>query len=351
MAKQMIRLKDISAKSGHSISTVSKALLGKTDIGEETRARIISIARAMGYKPNSMARYLRLGQTNLIGIIIPDNRNPYYSLILKEIENIARQHGYITIIMNADEEEKLERTVLNTLLSLSVDGIIAVPAYLDNYADVTVPTIFISRFPYRAVGRTELVNIEYEVNSEYSYVVNDDYYGQKLAAAHLMDTHGDNVYIMLGVDKGNCSSVIKDSIRLDGFYDALMERMLPFDPKKVLWNSETIQSTYDSTLTLCRHATPPFGICLYNDRVALGAIRAIHDSGLRIPQDVSVIGFDDLEFSAYCTPRLSTIRSAKFSMGSHATLQLTRILAHPTDDSQIVHTTLQPDLIVRQSSV
>ncbi len=351
MAKHTIRLKDISKQSGFSVSTVSKALLGKADIGEETRKQVISIARDMGYKPNSMARYLRLGQTNLIGIIIPDNRNPYYSLILKEIENIARQHGYITIIANADEEEELERTVLDTLLSLSVDGIIAVPAYLDNYADVTVPTIFISRFPYRAVSRKELVKTKYEVNRDHSYVVNDDYYGQKLAAAHLMDSHGNNVYLMLGSIDSICSTVIKDSIRLDGYYDALMERMLPFDPDKILLHSETIQSTYESTLALCRRATPPFGICLYNDRVALGAIRAIHDCGLRIPQDVSVIGFDDLEFSSYSTPRLSTIRSAKFSMGSHATLQLIKMLGQETDEPQIVHTALQPDLIVRESSV
>lgn len=347
----MIRLKDISEKSGYSVSTVSKALLGKADIGEETREQVISIAREMGYKPNSMARYLRLGQTNLIGIIIPDNRNPYYSLILKEIETIARENGYTTIIATADEDEELERTVLDTMLSLSVDGIIAVPAYLDNYTDVTVPTIFISRFPYRAVSRRELVNISYEVNHDYSYVVNDDYYGQKLAAAHLMDIHGDNVHLMLGVREGHCSTIIKDSIRLDGFYDALMERLLPFDPDKVLWRSDTIQSTYESTLALCGRAKLPFGICLYNDRVALGAIRAIHDLGLRIPQDVAVIGFDDLEFSAYSTPRLSTVRSAKFSMGSHATLQLVKMLGQPTDEPQIVHTALQPDLIVRESSV
>ncbi len=350
MARQNIRLKDISEKSGYSVSAVSKALLGKADIGEETREHIIGIARDMGYRPNSMARFLRLGKSNLIGVVIPDNSNPYYSVILKEIENTAMQRGFTSIFANTNEDSRLEAKVLETFTSLSVDGIVAIPAFLENYAKVDVPVIFVSRFPYRPLSRKGLPAVPYAVNQDFSYVISDDFSGQRLAAGHLIRTCGGNVHIMLGIRRAKLTAAIKDSIRLDGFCQALRDASLPFSPKQARWGTQTVQATYEATAELCRTAERPFGICLYNDRVAVGALRAIHDAGLSVPADVGLVGFDDLEFSGYTTPPLTTVHSAKDSMGSQAMVQLITQMQAPREKRQVSQSLLKPYLVERESS-
>lgn len=337
-----VTLKDVSKKAGVSVSAVSKALKDSPEIGEETKARIISIANEMNYHPNTSARSLRLGKTNRIGVILPNNSYSY-NQVLNGISEVALQNDFVVVTVSIADDPQREKKAIDGLISMPVDGILAVPIHLDNYDHVSVPVVFMSRYPYRDSDSF----FSRRIND--SFVITDDYSGQRLATRELIRTCGEKLFILLGSDDTDSVAGMKESIRLNGYKDELNASGIPFDAGRVERRIITLEDGYKAASMICKKAEPPFGICVTNDFVAIGVIRAAVENGLRIPEDVKIVGFDDFDFSGSLNPPLTTIHCSRFSLGSYATQNIiSQIRSHL--GSRAVHTILQPQLIKRQSS-
>ncbi len=346
MSKDPVRLKDVAMAAGVSVSAVSKALLGKAEINPKTAEKIIRVAAEIGYYPNSAARSLRLGKTCRIGVILPNFTNAY-SGILRGCEETAKRFGYTTVVLNYDDDDALEIERINTLISMPVDGILAVPADIKLYRDKPIPTVFISRYPYRTVKG--ITSESHDDLRKDHCVISDDYEGQRIATEHLLKCRGANLYIMLGTRNIHSAAGIKNYIRLDGYKKGLSDAGIPFDESRVIMDVDTIEEGYRAGLALCKRASTPFGVALTNDLVSAGVLRALAETRLRVPEDVCVVGYDDIDICAYYNPPLTTVHCTKKTIGTYAMQQIQNIIGGTGADSG-VKMVLQPHLVFRNST-
>ena len=343
----LVRLVDIARAANVSVSAVSKALADSPEIGAETKNRIREIAESMGYCSNTLARSLRLGKSNLLGVIVPNNDNPYYSSILQGISEKAREQGYTIIIANSNENAEDEIAAIRSLIAIPVAGILAVPVDLANYEGLQVHLVFLSRFPYR---ESSSPLSDRSLAHKFSYVVNDDFEGQRLAAACLLDRGIQKVYLLLDTNDPRNTSSFKTYIRLDGYKRALKDAGVPYDPSRVFFNINSIEACYETVLEICsRVSGDRIGICVINDYFSIGAISAINKCGLSIPDQVSIVGYDDVELAQYFLPPLTTVHAANKELGRYGTMHLFHLLNESCDTKQNVSTILSPYLKVRRS--
>lgn len=335
------RLKDVAERAGTSVSAVSKAMKGSPEISEETKQRIFSAAQKLNYHPNSSARSLRLGKSHRIGVILPSFEG-IYSDILAGIEGYTREKGYSVIVLNTQNEAGMERLVIDSMLSMPVDAILTVPVSLSNYKKINLPLICMSRYPYMDISG------EISAIDDFDYVIVDDYEGQRLATEHLIKSLGANVYFAIGCEDINNVWGIKDRIRIAGFKKAFLDAGFDFDNGHIFWGATDIDSGYEVTSRICAAAKPPFGLCLTDDYVAIGAMHAIRDSGLRIPDDVSVIGYDNLRFCRHLCPALTTVYSQKRSAGEYAARHIVEYLEN--GERKPLRKIFQPVLKIREST-
>lgn len=342
-----VRLIDIAKAAGVSVSSVSKALKDSPEISQDTKDHILAFADQLGYRPNFMARSLRLGRSNLLGVLIPDITNPYYASILKGVEAKARSYGLTTIITITNEDPAIEQEALNAFLSVPVDGILSVPINLSNYTSIKSPLVFLSRFPFR----TDLSYAPRSVpRTDFHYVLSDDFQGQYLATKHLLDCGMEDVYLLLSKSTPKFVSSMKNSIRLSGYQKALEEYHIPYNPDKVFYYHKTDAPIPEFIHHLCQNTSSPFGLCLLNDSVASEVIGTLYEHGRRIPEDVQLVGYDDVEVSKHQLPPLTTIHSAKQSIGEYGVSLINDIINRPSPTKAKIHTIFDPYLVVRKST-
>lgn len=333
-------LDDIAHVAGVSKSAVSKALRGCSDIGLETQRRIVEIARNMQYEPNNTARSLRVGRSNLIGVLIPNYANTYYSHVLQGIDFAARAHNYTVMLNNTSEDSQAEINALRSFSSVSADGIIAVPVNQNNYRHLSVPCVFISRYPYldkKAGGGEDAP----------AYVLNDDFSGQYLAIQHLIDRGFRRIILIIDSDDDSTGRGIKTCIRVKAYKQALEANGIRFDPNCVQKNINTLTDAYMVAKVLLDVMEFPLAFAASNDNTALGLLHAVNEKKLEIPKQVGIIGYDDLEFSPHLCPPLTTMHISKVNMGSIATKMLVGIIDGSQDASQIL---LQPYIVPRSTT-
>lgn len=342
MKRKVVTLATVAEKAGVSVSAVSKALNGSSEITENTREHILSIAKELSYLPNFSARSLRLGKSNLIGVIIPNNTYSYNHL-LAGIENELNNMNYSAITMTTRDDSSYEKTVINKLLSIPVDAILAIPQVLKNYVHLPIPVVYMSRYPYRnhKTG-TPIQTQDY-------YVITDDYSGQKLATQKILSLCGKKHFLFLGENNTKTVGGIKEHIRLCGYKDALKEANLPYEECRVIWNITSLESAREATIDLCKQTEAPFGIMAPNDYFAIGIMNAIEGCNLTIPDQVKIIGFDDFELAEYLFPSLSTIHCSRFTLGTIATQHILSILRNKNME-QVVQTVFQPTFIQRSTT-
>ena len=337
-----VRLRDIAEKLGVSVSAVSKALHGSPEIGEDLRLKIVHTAEMLDYHPNNSARVLRLGKSLRLGVILP-SFSGVYADILAGIEEYAKPEGYSVVVLNTQNQREMEVSAVSMLVSMPVDAILAVPVSLENYKGILFPIIFLSRFPYRSIPG--LV----KPRREFSYVVMDDFEGQRIATEHLIRCCGNNVYIALGCKDTSNVWGIKDQIRIAGYKQALTDMGFSFEVDHVFWGAIDTSSGYAVVSRICQTAKPPFGLCVNDDITAIGALHAIRDSGLSVPEDVCLIGYDNLDFCPHLMPPLTTIYSQKQSAGKLAAQYVIKVLR--TGETQRLQLIFRPILCVRSSTM
>lgn len=326
-------IKDIAKKANVSYGTVSRALNNKYGVKKETRERVLSVAVKMGYSPNAIARGLVKKATNTIGLIIPDILNPFYPGVARGIEDRALKSGYTVFFCNTNHDKKREMQSLRLLAERRVDGIIVAPG-LDG-ADISndingggIPIVHICR---------------HYVEPNKSFVVIDDERGGFLATKHLIEQGCKKIGFVGAQNKApNLSE------RFEGYKQAFQKFGLELDDRYIYSSDFKRQTGYRLVRKMIASGDYPRAIFAENDILALGVIQGIRESGLSIPEDIAVVGFDDIPFASFPEVQMTTIRQPKQEMGEIAvSILLDQLSGRNTKPRKVI---LEPRLIVRRSS-
>ena len=326
-----VSIKDIAKVAGVSHSTVSRALHDSPLISEETKARIQRLAQEMGYSPSAIARGLVTKSTQALGLVVTTIADPFVAEVVRGIEERALDEGYSIILCQSQSDPDHEIAAVEILREKRVDAIIVTASrvgslYLPLLEKLAVPIV--------------LINNQQEGRYVYS-VGTDNVHGGQLAARYLLELG----HTRLGYITGP-QWAVASRLRLEGARQALQEQGLDFDPTLIVQGNGRVEGGQEAMARLLCHATPPTAVFCYNDMTAIAAMRAVQQAGLRVPDDVSVIGYDNVVFTAYVTPPLTTIKQHKYEMGYQATKMALALL----DGGETVENVLVPgQLVVRES--
>ncbi len=330
---QIVTLKDIAAATGYSVNTVSHALRGKQDIPEVTRSKIRQTAEEMGYINNHLASSLRLGYTRTIAVILGDITNPHFAIMAKEIEVHAREAGYFSFLLNTDENEEIERRAIEMALNQNVDGIIICPA---QHSRSNIEYLQNIGIPFIQIGR-------YFPDMDADYVICNDEAGGFQAADYLLQKGHRRILMLAGPDY-----ISSAKERLAGFRRAFAERNLPLD-ERLIRSVPVISGGVDSVLQPVMDAEIDFtAVFAFSDLLAMDAWVFLKERGCRIPDDYSIVGFDNIHSKMSIPSRLTTISSAKTKMSIEAIDSLIALMSEP-ENHQKIHIVLDTHLIEGES--
>jgi len=332
--KRRTSLKDIAQELGVSIATVSRALRSSPEIGLQMQEKVKDLARRMNYRPNPFAQSLRKEAPRMIGVVVPNLVTHYYAAVLDGIEDEAQKAGYSVVSANTHEDSATEVKAIDNFISLHVEGIIA--CLSQNTRDYShFEEIYNMQIPMVFFGRTCL-------SDKFSSVrANGDEAAQR-ATQHLIDTGSRRIAFIGGPN--HLDMVIR---RKHGYLEALRENRIPIDRDLVVCEKIDYDWALEATTKLLQRDNPPDAILAFNDIITFAAFTAIKQSGLRIPEDVALIGFTDDKHASYVTPRLSAIVDQSHEMGMEAC----RLLLKNINGDQTIYKKIVPQkLVIRETS-
>ena len=336
MAKQQRRtsLKDLAKELGVSIATVSRALRSSPEIGRDMQQRVKDLAKKLNYRPNPFAQSLRKESPKVIGVVVPNLVTHYYAAVLDGIEDEAHRAGYSVISANSHERFEDEAHAIDNFISLHVEGIIACLSqnttdyqHYEEIADMGIPLVFF--------GRTCLTD-------RFSSVTANGDEAAQQATNHLIETGSRRIAFIGGP---NHLDMVRR--RKHGYLEALREKHLPIDRELVLCGKIDYQYALEATEELLKRENRPDAILAFNDIITFAAFTAIKNCGLRIPEDVALIGFTDDVHAAYVTPRMSAIEDQSHLMGVTA-CQL--LLKGIKGDTKVYKEVVPQQLVIRETS-
>ncbi|MEW6045548.1 MAG: LacI family DNA-binding transcriptional regulator [Bacillota bacterium] len=331
-----VTLRDIAREAGVSINTVSRALNGKPDVSDATRALVQSVAARLDYRPNQLARGLRQQRTATIGVVVADLANPFFAEVVEGIERTASQEGYSIILANTEEKQDREQQAVRTLVERQVDGILIAPT---QSSDDAIRYLMQRHVPFVLLAR-------FFEGLDVPAVVNDDREGARLAVRHLVQRgHRDILY--LNGPPYNSSA----RLRLAGYRDALEEAEIPFRPSLVISTDARSTGGYAAIQQALAGGLRFTAVFCFSDYVSFGAIRALRQARLSIPKDVAVMGYDDIDLSAIVEPALSTVHIAKTRLGQVAARMLMGMMGGSAAPAERVGVAvLSPQVVIRESA-
>lgn len=327
-----LSIKDIARVARVSHSTVSRALQNSPLVNAETAETIRRIARESGYRPSAIARGLVTKRTQTIGLVVTTVADPFASEVVSGVEQAANAHGYSVFLADSDADPVREQQVVQSFAERRVDGIVVTSSrvgalYLPLLSEMRVPIV--------------LVNNQHPGEFVHSVTI-DNLAGSRAAADHLLAL-GHRRIAYLGDQFGYQS----DTERLAGYRQALQHAGLPFHNELVVRGDGKPEEAMRAMEKLLALSAPPTAVFCYNDMSALGAMRAIRLHGKRIPEDISVVGFDDLFVGSYLQPTLTTVRQPMRKMGLLAMESLFQLMS---GEESAIRITLDAELIVREST-
>ena len=330
----MATIRDVAALAGVSTTTVSHVINNSRFVSPEVRERVYQAMEELRYQPNALARSLRQGKTNTIGLLSPNSANPYFAEIGRAVEDAAFTSRYSVIICNTEGKQEKESFYLDVLSKKRVDGIILVGISQTNE---TLDRLLAKGVPVVLVDR-EIPDLDVDL------VLTDNKHAGYLATRHLIEQGHTRIACVTGP-----AHVHPSSRRVVGYQEALQEAGLPLQEEYVLPGDFSAQSGWEATRTLLALPQPPSAIFLCNDLMAIGGLRAAAEAGFAVPQDLAIMGFDDIELASFTNPTLSSISQPKAEMGAIAVqMLLEQIEGKRSEPRQEI---LQPALIVRRSTV
>jgi LacI family transcriptional regulator len=330
----MSTIADVAKRAGVSKMTVSRVINDSGYISQETRERVEKAIDELGYIPNALARSLRFKQTRTIALILTDITNPFFTTVARGVEDKASEEGFNVIFCNTDESPKEEASYVNILIQKQVDGLLLVPtehapesiAFLEHHA---VPFVLLDR-------RVPDMQVD---------VVRCDSEQGAYTAVHYLLGLGHQRIAALGGSSGITSS----TDRVAGYRRALIDAGLEKETYRAIFTAFTVEGGYTAAKRALAAEPRPTAFFAANNFIAIGAMRALREAGLRIPDDVSLVAFDDLPAALVIEPFLTIMEQPAYEMGRRATELLLDRLADrgPEDVQEIV---LPTELVIRASS-
>ncbi|HQH88228.1 MAG: HTH-type transcriptional repressor CytR [Spirochaetes bacterium ADurb.Bin110] len=330
----VINLKDVGLRAGVSASTVSRVLRDKGNVNEKTKEKVLDAIKTLKYSPNVLAQGLKLGKTNTIALLVPSIHNEIFPVIARGVENVARKKGFTTILCNTDDDIAIEKEYVAKLKTRYIDGFIVASMlpesdYIRALHEEGFPVVLISRY--------------YE--EKIDAVIIDNYQAAYDGVSYLIRTGHRKIAIACGPRE---LSIYKH--RYQGYVDALKAAEIPFDPALVLMETAGNNSFYYLMQNLLKKGLRPDAVFCTSDPKAIIIMRAIRDMRLDIPADISVLGFDNIEMSAFVDPPLSTISQPLYEMGSLGAHKLIDLIGGDGDRREPSVDVLATDLIIRKST-
>lgn len=335
MTKRESTIRDIALKLDISVSTVSRALRNMPEVNEKTRDKVLEVAKQLSYEPNRVAQSLRIKKTNIIGVIVPEVEMHFFSSIISGIQETADKLGYNVMFCQSNESYKTELANIQTLVSSRVDGL------LISLSRETKDTGHIKTLLDRNIPLVLFDRIFDDVNT--SKVVVDDYQGAYNAVRYIIKTGCKNIAYL-----GASTTLSISNHRLKGYLDALEQSNVSQAPLVV--HCENIEEGAAlEARKLIELDNPPDAIFCFNDPVAIKVMQVLKESGIKIPDQISVVGFTDDPVSALITPSLTTVIQPSFQMGKTAAELL---IKHITAKEGFKEETevLKTELIIRDST-
>ena len=331
----MATIKDVAARAGVSVTTVSHVVNGTRHVSAKGRQGVEAAIRELAYVPNAMARSLKSNTTSTLGMLIPNSSNPYFAEIVRIVEERCFGAGYTLVLCNTHDEPRRQSVYLQVLAERRIDGLIVVSTGGDNslvtqLEHLRVPTVLVDR----------------EIADPHCDLVETAHMqGGLLAARHLLSLGHKRIACI-----GGPVGVNPSEQRIEGWRMALAEAgAAPTITDGLLWRGGfTSQGGYEAMHAILRAEAVPSAVFACNDLMAIGALRAAHESDLRVPDELSIVGFDDIELAAYTSPALTTVAQPMERIGALAVdMLLERVGGKRRDARKVV---LQPELRVRDST-
>ena len=329
-------LRDVAVRAGVHPATASRALNPGTRslVSEETAARVLSVAEEIGYRPNPMARGLKTNRSQTIGVLIPDLTNPLFPPIVRGIEDTIALEGYTAVLANSDNQREKERLLFENMSARQVEGFILATAELDH---PLIEDAIAADVPIVLLNRT--------VESAKAFaVVGNDRAGAAIATNHLIDLGHRQIAHIVGPSKFSTAVA-----RYQGFLDTMRTHEIEVDPELVRFGTAFVE---DEGLRLFNELVENgnrfTAIFCANDLLAMGCYDGLRERGIRCPEDVSIIGYNDIPFLDKLNPPLTSIRIPQYEIGAEAGRLLLERIGDPTARART--TMLEPELIVRGST-
>lgn len=333
-----IRLKDIAADLGVSVVTVSKVLRNHSDISEETRERVMKRIRELNYQPNLAARALVTGRSSTIGLIVPDLVHPFFAEMAKGITRLLREQGYVLMISSSEEDAAIEHQEIEHMLARRVDALLLASVQSDA-----------SRFRLLEQHKTPVVLVDRRVPGlTANFVGVDDEDAGRLAADHLVAQGCQRIAHIRGPEVSTAVG------RLTGFRKALAAHGIPLDKDFVVTgrtaDNAADRSGYEAMQSLLALSPRPDGVFCFNDPVAMGAMKAVLDAGLRVPDDVAVVGCGNLYYASFLLVPLTSVDQNSAVIGENAA-RLALSLVGLKKPSPVRTILLESKLVARASTL
>lgn len=337
MAQRPVTIKDIAAKLNISVSTVSRALKDNPEISTVTRQKVQELAKTLGYKPNPIAVALKTQKSHTIGIVVPQIVNTFFATVVKKVEEIADQYGYNVLVASSNESFKKEKKNIEVFLANRTDGIILSISrdttsyeHIKDIQDRGVPLVLFDR-----------TTKEIEV----SKVIADDADAAFRIVQHLIRGGAKRIAIITGPEQ---LSIGKN--RMKGYLKAMSAYKLPIQDDLIIRCDDfSVKAAQEATEKLLNMETRPDAIFGINDDMAIGAIEAIKEKKLRIPEDIAIFGFSNTKRSRYMNPSVSTVNQFPEKVGEVAAELLFEQILKPAQ-SEIREVVVGSELIIRESS-
>lgn len=326
-------MKDVARLAGVSTSTVSHVINNNRFVSDAVREKVTTAISQLNYAPSALARSLKLNQTRTIGMLLTASSNPFYSEVVRGVERSCYERGYSLVLCNTDGDENRMNRSLETLLQKRVDGllIMCTESHIPSVEILTrypsIPSVMMDWSPFEGGG---------------DIIQDNSLLGGEMATRHLISRGYTRIACIAGPQDKTPAR-----LRLEGFHQAMEQAGLAVPPGYIVAGDLEFEGGYNAMNQLLALNPLPQAVFTSNDAMAVGVYHALYQAGLSVPQDIAVIGYDDIELARYMTPPLTTIHQPKDELGELAIDTLLHRLAEPGGSQQLL--VLTPELVERGS--
>lgn len=327
------KIEDVARQAGVSTATVSRVLSGKPYVSDDLRERVQSAVQELNYRPSRVARSLRVQRSSIIGLIVSDIQNPFFTAVVRAAEDAAYQQKYSVFLCNSDENTEKETMYLELMVAEHVAGVILSPTLGQNdmyrhLAEMGVPVVAIDR---------RVTNVDMDS------VLVDNVSGAREIVRHLLEMGHRRIGAVIGTPASSTGEE-----RLRGYAEALHSYGLDVEPELIRTGMPRIAGGHAFTHELLSLPNPPTAIFAGNNLLTIGALSAIHQRGLRIPEDIALAAFDEMDWTPFVKPALTVVEQPTYALGRTAVELLLQRMEDP--DRPIQEVVLPPTLHIREST-